>query len=173
MQKSVISNIFLFLLLVIGQVVVFNNLILFNSAVALVFLYFIISLPITTNINAVTALSFLLGLSVDIFQDTPGLNAFCCTVLGFFRPFIFHLYVPHDEDFSGRRICINNIGLTAYLKYMLTFVVLYCLLYFIIESFNYSDIDRLLIRVLASSAYTFIIIYAIDSLTVKRSEKRL
>lgn len=159
--------------LVLAQAVIFNNLILFNTAKAMVFIYLIIELPITLGANWMMTIGFLLGLSVDVFQDTPGLNALCCTIMAFGRRLIFHQYVPRDEDFSGKKIGIATLGLSAYLKYMGTFVLIYNILYFKIEAINYFDVQRLLVRILASSIYTFIVLYALDSLTLTKREKRL
>ena len=173
MTKSFINNIFLFVILVLTQAIVFNNLILFNTAVAFVFLYFIIVQPISININALLTMSFLLGLSVDIFQDTPGLNALCCTIAAILRRPIFHLFVPRDEDGSNRLLKIKTLGLGIYLKYVLTFVIVYCVLYFFIEAINYTDMNRLFTRMFGTIAFTFLVIYAIDSLTLTPREKRL
>lgn len=155
------------------QIVIFNNLILFNTAIALVFLYLLIALPTNINKNWFITIAFLLGLTVDIFQDTPGMNALCCTVTAFIRKPIFHLYVPRDEDYSGKRICINTLGSATYLKYMLTMVLFYCFLYFSVEAVYYVDLQRLILRILGSTVYTFVVLYAMDSLTVKSREKRL
>ena len=173
MPKVIINYILLFFALVIGQAILFNNLVLFNSAVALVFLYLIVELPMTIRINWLLTIAFFMGLSVDVFQDTPGLNALSCTVIAFMRRFIFHLYVPRDEEYTGHRICINSVGMSTFLKYMLTMVLIYCIMYFCLEALTYSDIHRLVERIIASSAFTFVVIFALDSLTVKRSEKRL
>ena len=173
MPAKIINNILLFIALVLAQAVIFNNLVLFNSAVALVFVYMIVRLSITMSTNAVMAVSFLLGLSVDIFQDTPGLNAMACTVTSFVRRPIFHMYVPRDEDFSGKNLSIASMGAPVFFKYTITMVLLYCVLYFGIESFGYFDILRLVVRIVASTLFTFIVIYSIDSLTTRRSEKRL
>lgn len=173
MSKSIINYILLFVVLVVAQAVVFNNLILFNSAVALVFLFMIVEMPATVPVNAMMIVCFLLGLTVDIFQDTPGLNAMACTIISFIRRPILHLYVLRDEDITDRRISIRTLGTGAYLKYMLTMVLIYCTIYFIIESFSYFDIQRLGLRILLSSLFTFVVIYAIDSLTNTSSAKRL
>lgn len=169
MPKSVINYILIFILLVICQAVVFNNLVLFNSAIALVFIYLIIELPITVGTNLAMTIAFLLGLSIDVFQDTPGLNALACTIIAFMRKPIFHLYAPRDEDFSGKRLCIDSLGTSTYLKYMLTSVFIYCTIYFCVEAFSFFEINRLLIRILASSLFTFVVIYAIDSLTLRHT----
>lgn len=173
MSSKIFNNILLFVVLVLSQVIIFNNLVLFNSAVALVFIYMIIRRPLTISTNAVLLAAFVLGLAVDIFQDTPGLNAMACTITAFVRRPILHMYVPHDEDFAGRSLSIATMGAPVFLKYTITFVLLYCVLYFSIEAFGYFDIQRLAIRILASTIFTFIVIYAIDSLTTRRREKGL
>lgn len=174
MPKEIFINILLFVALVLAQVIVFNNLVLFNVAIAFVFIYLIVGLPITTSTNAVMFTGFLLGLSVDIFQDTPGLNAMACTIIAFIRRPIFHLYAPSDDDLSGRRINIASVGAPTYLKYMFTLTLIYTIIVFTLETLNFFSIERLLIRILASTALTFIVLYSIDSLTTRRrSEKRL
>ena len=51
MTKTVLTFILLFIVLIPAQAVIFNNLILFNVALPLVFIYLIISLPITLSTN--------------------------------------------------------------------------------------------------------------------------
>ena len=48
MTKEIIRFFILFVILVLSQVVVFNHFCLFGVAIPLVFVYFIIKLPITT-----------------------------------------------------------------------------------------------------------------------------
>lgn len=173
MQKTLINTLALFILLVILQVVIFNNLVLFNSAIALVFLYLLVEMPIAISTNTMLFVGFLLGITIDIFQDTPGLNSMCCTIVAFARRPIFHLYVPRDEDVSERRLCIRTLGAPTYLKYMVTLVLIYCTLYFSIETFGFFDFGRLITRIIASTLFTFVVLYAMDSLTTGRREKRL
>lgn len=172
-MPRIFNNILLFVGLVIAQAVIFNNLVLFNSAVALVFIYFIIRLPVTMSINWLLTVGFFTGLSVDIFQDTLGLNALACTLLAALKKPVFYLYVPSDEDLAGKRIGIATVGSGTYLKYLLTMVVIYCVLVFTIESINYNNYKRILIRIGASALLTFIILYAFESLTLTRNEKKL
>ena len=83
MSKTILNFILLFLLLIPAQAVIFNNLILFNVAIPLVFIYLIIRLPMTVSVNAALTIGFITGLSVDIFSDTVGVNAMACTLLAF------------------------------------------------------------------------------------------
>lgn len=174
MTRAILKYTMLFILLVLAQAVVFNNLCLYSVAFPLVFIYFILRLPIVLNVNWVLTLSFILGLTIDIFSDTQGLNALCCTTLGVLRRPLLHLYVPHDEDVTGEaEPSIKSLGLVVYMKYLFTMTLIYCLLYFVVEAFTWFNPLRLLLRIAASSVFTFILILGIDSLTLRRNAKRL
>lgn len=170
MTKFAIRYALAFLLLIPMQAIVFNHMVLFNVAVPLVFLYLIVMLPITMGINLVTVLGFLAGILLDIFCDTPGVNSLCCTVLAFSRKRLFHLYVSIDDDLAGRSPTSHTMGAAAFMKFLLTLVGLYCIMLFTIEAFQFFNFRLLVLRILASTAYTFVLLYAIDSLVVRKAE---
>lgn len=62
---------------------------------------------------------------------------------------------------------------TAYLKYMFSMVLIYCVMVFTVDAFKLFSVLRYLLCIVCSTAYTFLIIYAIDSVTSHRNEKRL
>ena len=90
MSKYMLTMLFLFPILILVQVLVFNHIMLFNLAVPFVFIYFILRLPIGMPANLVLSLSFLIGMLVDIFSDTPGVNALACTVLAAVKTPVFY-----------------------------------------------------------------------------------
>lgn len=173
MSKTVVNFILKFVLLVLAQAVIFNNIVLFNVAVAFVFIYIIISMPISWNTNLSMLLGFLAGLAVDIFADTLGYNALSCTVLAFVRKPVFHLYVQNDEDLGGQKPCIRTMGTEVYLKYLVSMVAVYCTCYFLTEAFAFFNPLMLILRIICSMAFTFIVIYALDSISTRKNEKRL
>lgn len=173
MSKTTLTFIMLFILLVPAQAVIFNNLILFSVALPLVFIYLIIRLPITLSPNWAMTVGFLTGLAVDIFSDTPGMNALACTTLALCRRPVFHLYMSLDDDLSGQCPSIRTMGPAAYTKYMLTMVFIYCLCVFAIEAFQFFNFRLLILRTVCSTLFTFILIYAVDSLSFRRREKKL
>lgn len=164
MAKEILKYIFWFAGLVAAQVIVFNNLCLLNVAIPLVFIYFIIKLPVTLSVNWVMTLSFLLGLSIDIFSNTQGMNALACTILGALRMPVLHLYFPRDDELSNPSPSSRTLGPAVFMKYLGTCVLLYCTLYFLIESFAFFNIGQMLLRIGASSLLTFVIILAVDSI---------
>ncbi len=172
MTKFAIRYAITFLLLIPAQAIIFNHLILFDVAVPIVFIYLILILPLTLGTNLSTALGFLCGLGVDIFCDTPGVNALSCTLLAFARKPLFHLYVSMDDDLAGRSPSSYNMGHSAYMKFMVTMVLIYCTLVFTVEAFQFFNFRLLLLRIAASTLYTFILLYALDNLTFRNREAR-
>lgn len=170
MTKFALKYALLFLLLIPAQSIVFNHLVLFDVAVPLVFVYLIVYLPVTIGTNLSTFLGFLAGLMVDIFCDTPGLNAFSCTLLAFTRKPLFHLYVSYDDDLAGRSPSARSMGAAAFMKYMVTMVLLYCIMVFTIEAFQFFNFRLLILRILASTLYTFVLLYAIDAFSFRSND---
>lgn len=173
MGKTALNFVILFFVLIISQVVICNNICLFNTAIPIIFIYLIVRLPLTLNINIVLTIAFLTGLLVDIFSNTQGMNALACTILSFVRRHILRLYVPREEDISEGEVSIKTIGFTSYFKFILTIVFLYCAMIFTIESFSFFNPLRLISQILSSTIFSFIIILGIDRIANKQSEKKL
>lgn len=173
MSKTAIQFILLTVILVVAQVLVFNHICLFNVAVPMVFIYVILRLPITMSLNYLVTCGFFLGLTVDIFSDTYGMNAMACTLLAMVRRPILRLYVPREEDLTKPEPSMLSLGTAVYLKYLLTTTLLYCFLIFSIEAFTFFNPLRLMLRIIFSTLLSMAVMLGIDSLMTPRSEKRL
>lgn len=168
MSKTILTFVLKFILLVLAQAVIFNNIVLFNVAVAFVFIYIIVSMPVSWGTNISIFLGFLAGLSVDIMSDTLGYNVLSCTILAFVRKPVFHFYVQDEEDLGGLKPSSVTMGKSPYLKYLLTMVGIYCLSFFLIESFSLFHPLLLGLRIVCSTAFTFIAIYALDTIFTRK-----
>lgn len=173
MAKTVIQFTVLFIVLVLAQVLVFNHLYLFNSALPLAFIYFIMRLPISLSTISVMSLSFLLGLTIDIFSNTAGMNALACTLLAVMRMPVFHLYAPREDDINNLEPSVKTLGIATYTKYAISISLIYCTVFFIIESFSFFNPTKLVLRICGSTILTFIFLMCIDFLINQRREKRL
>lgn len=173
MNRTTIQFIILGFILLLTQVTVFNHICLFGVAVPLVFIYLIVRLPITIPVNALLTIAFFLGLTVDIFSDTYGMNTISCTILAMMRRPILRLYVPREEDLTRPEPSMYTLGTVTYLKYLLTMTLLYCILIFTIEAFTFFNPLRLVMLIVFSTILSMAIMVGIDSLMTPKSEKRL
>lgn len=168
MSKILVQVSILWVLLIISQVIVFNNICLFGVAVPFVFIYFIVRLPITMPVNAMLTLAFLSGLTVDIFANTQGMNALACTVLAMSRSGILHLYFPREDELSDPRPTIATLGVVTYCKYLFSMVFVYCMLIFLIEACTVFDIIRFVLKVVCSTLLTFVLLLGLDNVLSHR-----
>ncbi len=173
MSKVTVQIILMALLLIIAQVVVLNHICLFGVAVPFAFIYIILRLPLDTNQNWVLTVSFLLGFIIDIFSDTQGMNSLTCTLVGAIRKPILRLYFPRENELSDPCPSISSLGFLTYTKYAFTISFLYCTIIFIIEAFSFFNPAVLILRIFFSSLLTTLLLIGIDSLTLRRHEKRL
>lgn len=173
MSKTATYFVLLGIILVLAQVIVFNHICLFNVAVPFVFIYLLVRLPLTMPVYQVLTIGFFLGLIIDMFSDTPGMNSLACTVLAMMRKWILHLYFNRDDDLANPEPSVKTLGMDVYIKYVATFSLFYCTIIFVIESFTFMHIGMLLLRVICSSILTAALLIGIDSITLKKREKRL
>ena len=172
MTKTVIQFILLFIVLTVLHLVC-NKIVLWGVAMPVVFIYLILRLPVNLHGGWVLTIAFFSGLIIDIFDNTPGMNALACTILAAVRRPVFNAYVSTEKDNSQPIPSVDSMGIGDYFKYMATLVTLYCSLIFLIQAFSLHDIVLTLARIAASSALSIMIIFALDSLVSTRREKRL
>lgn len=169
MGKEALKFTVLFIILLLVQVFICNHIALFNVAVPIVFIYFIIRLPMNLGNGWLFTLAFLLGLCVDICSDTAGVNSLASTMLAGLRRPIYYAYVPRDDKTKDLTPSINTLGIGVYCKYIITMICLYSLMAFTIEYFNFADVRDIVVLSASSSLLTFIILLAFDCLIITKS----
>ena len=80
MTRNVLQFATLFIVMVIAQAIC-SKICLFNIAVPVIFIYFIFRLPINIGINWMMTIGFILGLTIDIFNNTQGMNALSLSLI--------------------------------------------------------------------------------------------
>jgi len=156
----------MFLILALIQVLVLNNVWLFNVATPLLYVYFVITFRRSTPKGEILLWSFCLGLLIDIFANTPGLAAGSMTFIALLQPYLLELFVPRDsvEDLE---VSIATLGIGKFSVMSAILIFLYVLLYFALESFNFFSWQLWLVRSVLTTVLTMIIILAVDSIRSK------
>lgn len=161
------------LVLILAQVIVLNHVCLFGVAVPLAFIYVILRLPVTISKDFLFTIAFMMGLIVDVFSDTGGINTLSCLVLAALRRPILHLYFNREDELSNPFPSIDTLGMMTYFKYALTMSLVYCMMVFTLEYLSFKYLWHVVFCVLASTILTTALLMGIDSLTLPRREKRL
>ena len=155
-----------FMLLIILQVMLLNRIALFGVATPVLYIYFLLKLPVGRNQFYVIISGFLLGLIIDIFLNTPGMNAAATTIVAAFRRPIINLFfsrVEYDEFVPGMYTAAG-----AFIRFTIFTVLLHLTLLFFIESFTLFNLMNTLLRIVSSSLISVVLILALDSLMYKK-----
>lgn len=156
--------------LILTQVLICNHIMLFNVAMAFVFIYVIMRLPMYVSTSWLLTWAFFSGLLVDLFSDTPGVNALACTLLAVAKRPVLYAYTTRDDRTKDIEPCLSTLGFSVYAKYLLTLSTLYCFFVFMIEYFNFADVKEIVIMSASSSLFTFLILMGVDSLIVNKTK---
>ena len=167
MKISVIYEIILFVALILLQVLLLNQISIFGVGTPILYIYFLIKLPMGRNRFYVIVSGFLMGFIIDIFLNTPGMNAAATTIVAALRKPLMDLFFSRDEFEDFVPGIYRTSG--AFVRFAGTMVLLHQTLLFFIESFTFFNLENTLIRIGASSLITFALILAIDSLMYKKA----
>ena len=85
MNASSIKYIFQFIVVVLLQVLLFNNMDYFYLVSPYIYIIFLLDLPLNVKTPSLMLIAFLLGLTVDYFSNTMGLHTSACVLIGFLR----------------------------------------------------------------------------------------
>lgn len=158
-----INKIVWFAGLILLQVLILNNVHIAKYATPFIYVYFVLRLESNMSRNETMLWGFAIGLCVDIFSNTPGMNAAATVLLAFVRPLLLRLFTPRDTQ-EVIVPSLKELGLTPFLKYLLSAVVIHHTMLFTISFFSFSDIRTLLIQIVGSTILTIICIIAIDAI---------
>ncbi len=162
MIRDVLKYLSIFIILVLSQGLILNNIELGGYINPFLYVLFILMLPFETNDNLVLILAFLMGLSIDIFTSTLGIHISASVFMAFARKYLLLLIRPRGGYDSGTLPNIQYMGLSWYMTYSIILVVLHHFFLFYIESFKLSQFFSTFARVIMSSIFTLILIFIVQ-----------
>ena len=156
-----------FLGMVLVQVLILNHICLFGLATPFLYIYF--SLVLDKDIDRITLMlmAFALGLVVDIFCNTPGVNAGASVLLAFLRPTLLRLFAPREE-FDNFEPGIHTLGIWPFVRYISVPTLLHHIVLFMLETFSVAHIGYLWLRILCSTLLTILLMMGIEFIRHRR-----
>ncbi len=90
MNIETVKSIGTFVILLLAQALVLNHIHLFNCATPLLYVYMVLHFQRNAPKWSLLLWSFLMGLLVDVFSNTPGVAAGSMTFIGFIQPYLWN-----------------------------------------------------------------------------------
>lgn len=160
-----------FLLVVLIQGLVVNNIEINEYFNPMIYPVMIIMLPFELNILLTMLIALVLGLSVDAFSNTFGLNASAALVIGYLRPTVLNLIKPRDGYDLVLLPSIHDMGQLWFLSYASILLAIHHFWFFMIEILRFDQIGHLLIKTIASVFFSLVLIILFQYIFYKPSKK--
>jgi len=159
-------------MLVFLQVFLLKNIALYDLANPYLYILFILLLPFETPNVVLFILSFLLGLTIDMFYDTPGLHAAACTLLALVRVLFISITVQKDGFDNEPEPTLSIMGFRWFFTYALILTLFHHFFLFNLEVFRVDEIQYTLSRFLLSSIFTVFLMLISGLLFFRRKERK-
>ena len=161
MAIDILRRLLAFVALAVAQSLLLNRIQLFHCATPLLYVYFAITMPRNHPKWATLLWCFALGLFIDMFANTPGVASASMTLVAALQPYLLELFLPREAE-ENIKSSVATLGFGKFATLATILVVLFCLTFFSLEAFNFSDWQQWLLSVVGSAVLTLVLIFTLE-----------
>lgn len=143
--------------LVALQIFVFNRIDIAGKFTPVIYPIFVLFYPFYRNQYVFLFSSFFIGITIDAFLGTWGINAFATTLIAYFRTLIFKTSTEVSSDIFS----FQNLMWSQFLFYIFSSIIVHQLLVQSIEFFKLSRFFEVFFNIIISSliSIVFVLLY--------------
>ena len=167
MNNVIITNAFRFIILILLQVLLLNNINFLGYINPYLYVLFLLLYPFNGNQTFFLFLAFLLGLGVDVFEDSGGIHAAASLVAAFIRPVVLRFSFGVSYDYQTIRFASTQPG--SRLSYVAILVFVHHFILFLLEFFNFAHFLLILEKTFFSGLFTIILVFLTLALINRKS----
>lgn len=158
-NNEIVINSLRFLLLALIQVLLLNHVNLLGYINPYIYPLFVLAFPLDGNKTLLIFLGFLLGLSIDMFENSGGVHAAATTTIAWLRP-VFLKYA-FGVSYEHNTLKISQAPLVKQIVYVLTMIIIHHLVLFAMEIFNFQQLSLILRSTILSGLFSTLLICCI------------
>lgn len=157
MSKNV-QLIFLFIFLILIQVLILNNILLLGYINPYVYITFIFLYPIQKNRFYFLTFSFLIGLIIDAFSNSGGIHAAASLFIAYIRLYLFKkIFQKSETEYELFDLKEETFG--KIFNYTVILTLIHHFILFSFANFSFSNIKHILINTFLSAIFTLLLFY--------------
>ena len=164
--------ILLFAIVALLQTFFFNHLTLWSCFAPMVYITFVMMLPLNTP-SILTLLSGLaMGVTMDLTMGTAGLNTISTLAVAYFRRPILDLILGSEIVRDGGIPTLLRMGQRQFVQYLIIVVVLHSVIFFGMEAFTTAYLWYQLLRLVVSASASILFVWLIMMLFTPKHASR-
>ncbi len=164
---------FRFVLFIAVQVYVLDQIHLHQMVTPYVYFLFILWLPFQLGRGWQLIIAFLLGFALDGFRHHPGFHAAACVLIGYIRPFLINLLIQQQQgaEMNYEEPSVKSMGgIVPYFIYAGILTLVHHSWLFLLEAWQFGNIWYFLVKTLASTAVSLLLIMITELLIVRKQK---
>lgn len=165
MQRTLAYTVY-FIVIALLQAFVFNNLNLSIYIYPMVYVSFVLLLPIKTPHIATLFLGLIVGVTMDLASGSAGLHTIASLATAFSRPLLLRLAIGREDANEAGIPNADRLGVGKFLKYSSAFILLHCIIFFSFEALTWSFFYLTALRIVLSTLVTIPLVYLAQMLLI-------
>lgn len=175
-------SILLNFVLILGvQVLLLNDVVIRSSMtvqgiplfIPLVYPLIILLLPVRTAPWLALLIGFVLGLSVDLFCNTPGMHAAATVLLAYIRIGLLNLFFQQNaKDINDAMPTLFRMGFRAFLVYLLIACAIHHLFLYTLQIWSWKQSLYILLKTLVSVPMSVLIMVILQLLFARSTQRK-
>ena len=159
-MSTLIKNIVRFILLILVQVFVLDNIHLHFLITPYLYFLFILWMPFQLNRSWQMVLAFILGFTLDSFRHNPGFHASACVLIAFIRPYLINILIPQEgADTNYEEPSVKSMGGgLQYMVYVGILTIVHHAWLFLLEAWQLGDFWYFVVKTLTSTVISMVLI---------------
>ncbi|MEO8820052.1 MAG: rod shape-determining protein MreD [Ginsengibacter sp.] len=173
-MSNLIKNIIRFCLLIFVQVYILDQIPPLHQLVTpYIYFLFILWLPFKMGRRMQMLLAFVLGFTLDAFNNTYGMHAAACVLIAYIRPFLINLLISQEGAESNyNEPSIQSMGFTPYLTYITILTFIHHTFLYFLQALQTGGYFYFFLKSLISTAISLLLILLIELLFVRKQKFR-
>jgi hypothetical protein len=169
MTRAGILSFLAFFGYVLAQVLLFKNLVLFNTAFCFLYVFFILLLPMEWSNLVLMMIGFVTGFFIDVFYDSLGLHAMSLVLVGYVRNYWLSTITPQGGYDIGVQPSLGAYGLQWFLVYSIPLIFAHHFIVFFVEAAGFQLFWYTMLKVMMSLLFTLTVALILQYLSTNRN----
>jgi hypothetical protein len=173
-MNSLLKNIARFILFLLIQIIILNEVPPLHKFITpYIYFLFLLWLPLGISRLSTTLLGFVLGYTLDLFMNTPGLHAAACLLIGYIRPTILNLLLAQEaSEEINKEPSIGTMGWGPYTFYLFILTFIHHFYLVLLEWLQFGNFTYFLGKVFATSLMSILLIMSVELIMNRRKLKK-
>lgn len=163
----------LFVVTVLLQIFLFDNLSVSVYLNPLIYVAFIILLPLDTPPAVLLGAGLVTGVVMDASMGAAGINTVATLPIAFLRPAFMNLLCGRENVREGGIPSPERLGRRKFIDYLVLMVLVHHTIFFLLEALSWSHLLQTSIRIVVSSLVTMAFVWGIVRIFTAKLPVRL